>query len=322
MIIKPSRSIKPARLARIALACIAAFGSGCNRVNGLTDTQPGAVAAERGNATATSVGAAEPSDMVLIPGGRFRMGTASGFVYEAPEHDVDVRPFWLDTQEVSVSKYATFVEATGYRTESEKLGWSGVFDPDQHQWLTVDGANWRHPEGPKSSAKPNEPVCQVSWDDANAYCRWAGKRLPTEAEYEFAASGGRIGAIFPWGDELRPGGKPAANWWQGEFPAHDAGEDGFRGRAPVGSYAPTGYGLYDIAGNVWEWCSDWFDPDYYSRSPRENPSGPERGTERSMRGGSWMCSENYCRGYRVAARGHSSHDSALNNVGFRCVRDP
>jgi formylglycine-generating enzyme required for sulfatase activity len=241
--------------------------------------------------------------------------------FERPAHEVTVGSFLIDSREVTVGEFSRFVEATGYRTEAERFGWSGVFDAAAGEWAKVDGADWRHPDGPASSAAPEEPVTQVSWNDARAFAEWAGKRLPTEAEWEYAARGGLAGKKYSWGDELRPAGRPAANWWQGEFPARDAAEDGFAGRAPVGSFAPNGYGLYDTGGNVWEWCSDWFAADYYGQSPATDPRGPTGGEERVIRGGSWMCSENYCTNYRVAGRGHTAPDTGLNNLGFRCARD-
>ncbi len=259
------------------------------------------------------------AEMKRIPGGTFRMGTEEGFPYERPVHSVSVKPFRMDTHAVTVAEFAQFVKSTGYRTEAEKAGWSAAFRDGE--WKKTDGADWRHPEGPRSLARPNEPVAQVSWNDAAAYAGWAKKRLPTEAEFEYAARGGLAGKRYSWGDELKPNGKPVANWWQGIFPERNTGEDGYRGRAPVGKFPPNGYGLYDTAGNVWQWCADWFSETYYAQSPKADPRGAAHGDERVMRGGSWMCSENYCRGYRVASRSHATPDSALNNLGFRCVRD-
>lgn len=259
-------------------------------------------------------------DMMFIPGGVLLMGAEDEMPFEAPVHEARIDAFWIDKFEVTVAEFQRFVEATGYRTEAEKFGWSGVFDIKTGAWTRVDRADWRRPDGPASKAAPDEPVTQVSWNDAHEYAKWAGKRLPTEAEWEYAARGGLTGKRYIWGDELRPGGHPAANWWQGRFPSYNTGEDGFLGRAPVGKFPPNGYGLYDMTGNVWEWCSDWFDPDYYSRSPRDNPQGPDEGEERAMRGGSWLCSENFCTNFRPAARSHATPDSGLNNLGFRCVR--
>jgi len=248
------------------------------------------------------------------------MGASDGMPYEAPVHEVTISTFWMDQHEVTVSEFAKFVSATGYQTDAEKFGWSGVFDPQTGKWEKTDGADWRHPDGPAQEANANEPVCQVSWRDAAAYASWAGKRLPSEAEWEFAARGGLTNKKYSWGDELRPNGKPVANWWQGHFPDRNTVEDGFLKRAPVGSFAANGYGLYDMAGNVWEWCADWYDEKYYDHSPKENPTGPDQTDERVIRGGSWMCAENFCTNYRVAARSHATPDSGLNNLGFRCVR--
>ena len=266
---------------------------------------------------------ARPADdeMVMIKGGTFKMGTADGFPFEGPGHEVKLKPFWMDKHEVTVAQFEKFVAATGYKTDAEKFGWSGVFDLKSGQWTKTDGAGWRHPLGPSSAAKANEPVVHVSYADAQAYATWAGKRLPSEAEFEFAARGGLDGKKYAWGDELYPNAKCAANTWQGAFPDKDEGKDGYVGVAPVCSFPPNRYGLCDITGNVWEWCSDWFDPDYYTASPNENPRGPQTGQERVIRGGSWMCSENYCVGYRVAARNKTAPDSGLNNLGFRCARD-
>ena len=259
--------------------------------------------------------------MVLIKGGKFLMGTNDGMPYEAPVHEVTVNSFWMDEHEVTVAEFTRFVSDTGYQTEAEKFGWSGVFNLKTGAWERVDKADWRHPDGPASQPYPDEPVCQISWRDADAYARWAGQRLPTEAEWEYAARGSLVGKKYSWGDDLRPGGKPVANWWQGHFPEQNTGEDGFIRRARVKSFPPNGYGLYEMAGNVWEWCGDWYTDDYYVHTASENPTGPEKSKERVIRGGSWMCAENFCTNYRVAARSHATPDSGLNNLGFRCVRD-
>ncbi len=272
-------------------------------------------------APATTAPATADDGAVSIPGGTFWMGTNDGFAYEGPAHEVTVKPFKLDRHEVTVAQFARFVAATGYKTEAEGFGWSGVFDIAKREWIKGDGADWRRPEGPGSKARDDEPVCQVSWNDAAAYAKWAGKRLPTEAEWEYAARGGLKHKTYAWGDDLRPGGKVVANWWQGLFPEKDTGEDGFRNRAPIGSFAANGYGLLDMSGNVWEWCADWYADDYYRTSPKENPTGPATGENRTIRGGSWMCSENYCNNYRVAGRSKTTPDTALNNLGFRCATD-
>lgn len=259
--------------------------------------------------------------MVLIKGGEYKMGTDDGMPFEGPIHLVEVSDFFIDEHEVTVAQFAEFVTAAKYVTEAEKFGWSGVFDFDSGEWKRVDGANWRYPEGPTSTTTPDEPVTQISWNDACEYAKWADRRLPTEAEFEFAARGGLIGKKYAWGDELKPGGKPVANWWQGIFPSKNTVEDGFLKLAPVKSFAPNGYGLYDMTGNVWEWCADHYSETYYKSSTKLNPKGPETGSERVIRGGSFLCAENYCSNYRVAGRSQATPDSGLNNLGFRCVRD-
>lgn len=278
-------------------------------------------AAKSGEVSLSSNANQTTEGMRLIKGGVFVMGTDHGMPHEAPAHEVAVKSFWMDEHEVTVAEFARFVEATGYKTEAERFGWSGVFTLDASEWRRVDSATWRHPEGEGSEAKPTEPVTQVSWNDAAAYAKWSGKRLPTEAEWEYAARGGLEGKEYAWGDELRPAGKPVANWWQGNFPTRNTGEDGFRMRAPVESFKPNGYGLYDVAGNVWEWTADWYAEDYYARGERDNPKGATSGEGRVMRGGSWMCAENFCSNYRVAGRSQATPDSGLNNVGFRCARN-
>ncbi len=259
--------------------------------------------------------------MVFIKGGEFLMGSNEGMLHEKPVHKVSVKSFWIDAKEVTVKEFARFVKETGYQTEAEKFGWSGVFDLNTKKWTRGDGADWQNPEGEGVEPDPNEPVTQVSWNDAKAFAKWAGKRLPTEAEWEFAARGGLVGKTYAWGNELRPDGNPVANWWQGSFPDRNTVEDGFLKRAPVGSFQPNGFGLYDMAGNVWEWTADWYAANYYAGSPEIDPKGVENGIEKVIRGGSWMCAENFCSNYRVAGKSHSTPDTGLNNIGFRCVKD-
>ncbi len=282
--------------------------------------------------------------MKLLPAADFSMGNERdyGFIAdgEGPVHQVKLSPFWIDPYPVTNEQFNEFVNATGYKTEAERFGWSFVFmghlTPAQLEksvrlvvqgsewWCRVDGATWRHPEGPGSNIKQrwSHPVVQVSWADASAYGAWAGKRLPTEAEWEFAARGGLgPGNRFPWGDELELGGRHQMNVWQGVFPSQNTKADGHYGPAPVKTYKPNGYGLYQMTGNVWEWCWDWFDAGYYGRSPAENPTGPAEGERRVMRGGSYLCHASYCNRYRVDARSANTPDSGTTNLGFRCVRD-
>ena len=262
--------------------------------------------------------------MARIPAGTFLMGTDQGFPFEGPPHRVSVSSFWLDRYEVTNRQFRVFAQETNHRTEAESYGWSGVFSEKDESWRPVTGASWRHPTGPGSSIEDrlDHPVVQLSWNDAVAYARWAGKRLPTEAEWEWAARGGSDQGPFPWGADLNPGKQHMANLWQGFFPLRHEVLDGFRTTAPVGSFPANGYGLYDMAGNVWEWTRDWYRNDYYRHSNgARDPAGPAKGSERVIRGGSWMCSVNYCQGYRVAARQKTAPDSGLTNLGFRCARD-
>jgi sulfatase modifying factor 1 len=293
---------------------------------------------------ARSVRSTEPSAIstrgqVRIPGGTCAVGDAFDEGYptdgEAPVHDVTLPDFHMDATTVTNAAFARFAKATAYATDAEELGISAVFhlaySGDRRHvvgaamgtpwWLVVDGASWRAPEGPGSevSRRANHPVVHVSWNDAQAYCAWAGKRLPTEAEWEYAARGGLTRRRFAWGDDLTPRGRWMCNIWQGTFPTVNTLDDGHLTTAPVKSFAPNGYGLWNTAGNVWEWCSDWFDPDYYTVAPAESPSGPESGQSRVMRGGSYLCHDSYCNRYRVAARSSNTPDSAAGNIGFRCA---
>jgi formylglycine-generating enzyme required for sulfatase activity len=278
--------------------------------------------------------------MAALPGGAFLMGTddAAGFPAdgEGPVREVRVRAFEIDVHAVTNRRFAAFVDATGHVTDAERFGWSFVYagflpaalrrqarrPAETPWWCGVPGADWRRPEGPGSSVEErwDHPVVHVSWADAAAFCAWAGLRLPTEAEWEYAARGGLAGARYPWGEELTPGGEHRCNIWQGRFPFKNTGEDGYLGTAPVDAYEPNGYGLYNVSGNVWEWCADWFSPDWHVTGPRRDPAGPPGGEARVMRGGSYMCHESYCNRYRVAARSSNTPDSSGGNTGFRCVR--
>ncbi|MDB5340237.1 MAG: Sulfatase modifying factor 1 precursor [Planctomycetaceae bacterium] len=311
---------------------------------------------------------ANPPGMVWIPGGEFTMGSDSemAWVDEKPVHRVSVSGFWMDETEVTNKQFAAFVAATEYVTTAEQapvledimqqlppgsptpskellVPGSLVFREstervkDLHDvsqwWRWTPGACWKHPEGPESDlqGRDNHPVTQVSWDDAVAYCQWAGKRLPTEAEWEFAARGGLDGKLNVWGDEKYSEDKPQGNIWQGEFPWKNTAQDGYKRTAPVKSFAPNGYGLYDVAGNVWEWCADLYRADLYELrsgpSTIVNPAGPETAFDprnpqvpsRSQRGGSFLCNDSYCARYRPSARHGCAPDTGMSHVGFRCV---
>lgn len=266
-------------------------------------------------------GSAAIPGMVWIPGGTCTIGSNQGAADEGPAHEVSLSGFWLDVHEVTVRQFAEFVAATGYRTTAEQTGRAWVFDSEQHGWRQVDGADWRRPDGARSlSPESNLPVVQVSWTDAAAYARWAGGQLPTEAQWECAARGGWNDADYPWGRDLQPGGRYQANFWQGWFPDQDLAADGFGGPAPVRSFPANPYGLFDMAGNVWEWCADAYAADYYRYGPHEDPPGPPRGATRVVRGGSWLCAENASRGLWVYGRDQRPGDSAWQHVGFRCAR--
>ena len=313
--------------------------------------------------------AAAPEGMVWIPGGTFSMGGINpvgmqdggggGMEDARPVHRVALHPFWMDATEVTNAQFAEFIKATSYTTVAERKPTKEEFPevPEEalvpgsivftapaqavalnnhtQWWQYVPGASWRHPEGPHSNlaGRENHPVVHIAWEDAAAYATWAGKRLPTEAEWEFAARGGRSGALYAWGNELKPSGAWAANIFQGFFPHNDVAGDGYKGVAPVKSFAPNGYGLYDVGGNVWEWCADWYTPDYYQTLAKSgvtnNPQGPttsfdpaEPGASKKVqRGGSYLCTDQYCTRYMVGTRGKSEWRSATNHAGFRCVKD-
>ncbi len=277
-------------------------------------------------------------DDVALPGGRFRMGDAfaEGIVSdgETPVHPVMLSPFRIDRMAVTNAQFAAFVAATGYVTGAEQFGSSAVFAPavlaepqdvigtfGVDWWLAVRGADWRHPFGPASNIErmADHPVVHVSHDDALAYCIWSGRRLPTEAEWEYAARGGHAGRRFPWGDELEPGGQHMANVWQGAFPRYNTAADGWLATAPASTYPANDFGLHQMVGNVWEWCADWHDAGWYAISPAANPQGPTTGTRRVTRGGSYLCHHSYCTRYRVAARSANTPESSTGNTGFRTV---
>lgn len=306
-------------------------------------------------------------NMSWVPAGKFVMGELNTVPDEFPPHEVSLDGFWMDTTEVTNRQFREFVDATGYVTTAERepelrsiqpgselenvkilpefnkpgsicslqLSSREDIDPEKGAyswWQYLPGANWMHPEGPDSTIddRMDHPVVHVSWLDAKAWCDWAGKELPTEAQWEYAARGGRSGQTYPWGDDRNPDGKWLNNIWQGEFPIKDAGEDGFTRTAPVKSFPANDYGLFDMSGNVWEWCSDYYQPEYYSSSPSHDPPGPETSFDpqepginnRIQRGGSFMCSDQYCVGYRVTARMKGEEDTGAFHTGFRCVVNP
>jgi sulfatase modifying factor 1 len=285
--------------------------------------------------------AAPSRAMVMLPGGRFLMGTDDphGFPAdgEGPVRPVTLSPFAIDTFPVTNADFSAFVQATGYQTDAERFGWSFVFwahiPEDRFEqlvedtaapapwWCKVPGACWRQPEGPGSLIEDRlqHPVVHVSWNDAAAFAAWAGRALPTEAQWEYAARGGLEQKLYPWGDDLTPGGRHLCNIWQGEFPLRDTAEDGYAGTCPVDAFPPNGFGIYSITGNVWEWCADWFTSQVAAGPVLHDPAGPTGGTARVMKGGSFLCHPSYCNRYRVAARTSNTPDSSTSNIGFRCV---
>jgi len=269
---------------------------------------------------------AKIAPMVELPGGTFRMGSDSGgLLDQRPAHLVVISSFQLDQYQVTNRQFQLFVDATGYQTTVEQQGWGYVFDFDQREWGKMTGASWRKPDGktPLEETLLDHPVTQVSWIDANAFCRWAGKRLPTEAEWEYAARGGLVDNAYPWGEHRMKDGKYMANDWQGWFPQNNTGDDGFLLTSPVGSFACNPFGLHDMAGNVWEWCHDWYSPQYYQFSPKENPQGPDQPDSEHaghvVRGGSFLSSDNNGGAIRVTVRSYQPEKAGYQDVGFRAA---
>ena len=324
-----------------------------------TNHQPDAASAAKTSINSAAAPGPAPGGMVWVPGGTYWMGCDDCNMPDAePVHLVTVDGFWMDATPVTNAEFAKFVKATGYKTIAERkpdpkdfpgappenlVAGCAVFSPPPGEvslenpyawWRYVPGANWKAPEGPGSSTKGREdhPAVHIAWDDAAAYARWAGKRLPTEAEFEFAARGGLDRNHFAWGNELKPGGKWAANIWQGKFPSKNTNEDGYLATAPVRAFGANGFGLYDMGGNVWQWCSDWYRPDYFEKQAAlrvaRNPKGPEDSFDpqepgvpkRVQKSGSYLCSDQYCARYFVGSRGKGAVDSGSSNVGFRCVK--
>lgn len=283
----------------------------------------------------------EAGELVDIPGGSFVMGTDEEYRYpgdgEGPAREISLSPYRISKHTVTNRQFEAFVQSTGYTTEAERFEWSFVFHlflPDDFPdtrgvaatpwWRQVYGADWAHPAGPQSSLDDasDHPVIHVSWNDAQAYCQWAGVRLPTEAEWEMAARGGLVQQRMVWGDEFSPDGVTTCNIFEGDFPIENTADDGYVGTAPVDAFPANGFGLHNMAGNVWEWCSDWFHTDFHVNGPPTNPQGPPGGEAKVMRGGSYLCHDSYCNRYRVSARSSNTPDSATGNLGFRIAQEP
>jgi formylglycine-generating enzyme required for sulfatase activity len=281
--------------------------------------------------------------MISLPGGRFLMGTDYSEAFpvdgEGPVREVTLSPFWMDRYPVTNELFSEFIAETQYVTEAEIFGWSFVFwahiPPQRFSelvedtvatapwWCKVHGADWRSPEGPGSDVRlrARHPVVHVSWNDTQRFCEWSGQRLPSEAEWEYAARGGLVQKLYPWGDKLRPNGEHRCNIWQGEFPHKDTGDDGFTGSCPVEAFPPNDFNLYSMTGNMWEWCADWFSSTFHINAERKDPQGPREGMGKVMKGGSFLCHKSYCNRYRVAARTFNTPDSTTSHMGFRCARN-
>jgi formylglycine-generating enzyme required for sulfatase activity len=281
--------------------------------------------------------------MIALPGGCFLMGTDYSEAFpadgEGPVREVILSPFWMDRYPVTNELFSEFIAETQYVTEAEMFDWSFVFwahiPPQRFSelvedtvasapwWCKVHGANWRSPEGPGSDVRlrTRHPVVHVSWNDAQRFCEWSGQRLPSEAEWEYAARGGLVQKLYPWGDKLRPNGEHRCNIWQGEFPRKDSGDDGFTATCPVDAFPPNDFDLYSMTGNTWEWCQDWFSPTFHVNAERIDPQGPPEGESKVTKGGSFLCHKSYCNRYRVAARTFNTPDSTTSHIGFRCARN-
>ncbi len=309
-----SRILRSRRWLRIALGVVGVGVSVALAIGSLhQEDSPEIALAPRG----------ELGQMVSLPGGSFRMGNdLAAYPDQRPAHDVRLHGFWIDSHEVTNRQFADFVDQSDYITTAEQQGWALVFDRTSGDWIEAPGADWRHPGGAHTGIDGREdwPVVQVSWYDADAYARWVGCRLPTEAEWEYAARAGLRDADFPWGRAETVDGRYGANYWQGWFPDEDLAVDGFDDLAPVRSFPANGFGLYDMSGNVWEWCADWYEADYYRSSVAESPAGPADGPMRVQRGGSWLSAENYSPGYKVSVRSKRRPNVCYQDVGFRCVR--
>ena len=344
----------------VSLLIVAAAAAAACRAEPAPPAAPGTPSGVAVRINTTPAPGLAPDGMVWIPGGTFWMGCENcGMPDALPAHLVSVDGFWMDKAPVTNVEFARFVNETGYVTVAERpldprefpgvptdklVPGSAVFQPTASAvpldnplrwWVYTPGANWKHPEGAGSNVKArgNHPVVHVAFEDVLAYAKWAGKRLPTEAEFEFAARGGLDRQMYPWGNELHPGGKQVANIWHGPFPARDRADDGFAGTSPVTAFPPNGFGLYDVGGNVWQWCADWYRPDVYASRPQSgaataNPQGPADSSDpnepgakkRVIRGGSFLCTDQYCSRYLVGSRGKAEISSGSSNLGFRLVR--